>query len=181
MSNSEKIIRIRKVSALWIDKQNRLLIVQSKGRDIWISLGGKPEFIEAENRMETDEECIKREVEEEAGIAKEHIHPSKELFIATPYEPAANKQGIEVQMNFYLCTIDGEVTKTNDASITDSVWITREWFEENYRLGAEGKYERVESKGNIKRMPNELDRILDIGSGLRDFAIPKLIELGLMK
>jgi 8-oxo-dGTP diphosphatase len=139
---------ITKAAALLLDAKGRVLVVKSKKKDVWMSLGGKPE------PGETLEDCVRREVKEEIGLEV----TSAELFTESPIEPAAGNEQITVKLYFFMIQAKGDIRLNPEDNITEYKWISKQDFEEI-------------KAGNGSK----------IGSGLEYYAIPKLIEAGLVK
>lgn len=139
---------IIKIASLPLNKDGHLLIVKPKGKEIWISLGGKIE------EGETDEQCLRREIKEELNV---EANADMKHFIDTPIEPAANEPDKTVLIRFYLLEVPDNLQPDNN-EIEDYKWISRRDFDSM-----------------------KTDRSLKIGSGLELYAIPKLIEEGLLK
>jgi 8-oxo-dGTP pyrophosphatase MutT (NUDIX family) len=139
---------IIKYAALMLDSKGRLLIVKSKKKDSWMSLGGKPDG------HETPEECLLREVQEEIAMELTSARP----YVETPIETAVGTEGLTVKIFFYLITAKGELMLNPEDNINEFRWISKEDFM------------------NIKE-----GKSISIASGLELYAIPKLIEDGLMK
>lgn len=129
-----------KISGLILDSEKNLLIFKNKNKSIWTCPGGKIE--EGESELE----CLKRELFEEAGIKLIEA----EHFIDTEIEPAAGDPNLFVVMKFYLVkSYSGKVGVNENDSVEIQKWISRIEYDS-------GKYE--------------------LGSGLTKYAIPKLIE-----
>jgi 8-oxo-dGTP diphosphatase len=144
---------MQKVSGLILNGSGELLLCRSKNKTVWISPGGK------RKEGESDLECLKRELNEEALI---DLIDAKFL-LETPVEPAAGKPGEFVQMRFYIVNKYEGTIKLNPVDpIEEFMWISKDGFLKN-----------IENKSNGKDFK-------EIGSGLEIYAIPKLIEMGMM-
>lgn len=79
---------------------------------------------------------------------------SSKFYLAPPVLEVHGKPGTYFQAKFYLIEVDAAPTANPEDNTEELLWISREEFEQN-------KYE--------------------IASALKDYAIPKLIEDGLLK
>lgn len=142
-----------KISGLIINSSKELLLFRSKNKTVWTCPGGKIE------EGEIEIECLKRELKEESNIDL----ISAEFLLETPIEPAAGNPGKFVQMKFYIVKeYSGELKLNPDDNVEEFKWISKEEFENNLQNKAEGK------------------DFIEIGSGLELYAIPQLIEKGLI-
>ena len=87
---------IHKIAAVVI-QNNKFLMVRKKGKDIWTSLGGRPED------GETEEQALLREIKEEMGC-----NAKIEIKIGDFEAPAAHDDAT-VRLSAYLVTLEGEI------------------------------------------------------------------------
>jgi len=85
---------IHKIAAVVI-ADNKFLVVRKKGKDVWTSLGGKPE------NGETEEQTLIRETKEELNCGLKII---KKL---TVIEDKAIFDDAQVKLSFYLGELEG--------------------------------------------------------------------------
>jgi 8-oxo-dGTP diphosphatase len=86
---------IQKIAAIVI-KDDRFLLVRKKGKDIWTSLGGKPE------RGETEEQTLIRETKEELNCGIKIIRRLIEVTDKAVFDDA------QVHLTFYLAELEGK-------------------------------------------------------------------------
>ncbi len=86
---------IRKIAAIVIT-DNTFLVVRKKGKNIWTSLGGKPEG------NETEEETLKRETREELDCRIKIIRKLLDVTDKAVFDDA------QVHLTFYLGELEGE-------------------------------------------------------------------------
>jgi len=138
-----------KISGLITSEEGKVLLFRTKGKDIWTCPGGKIE------NNESDLECLKRELKEEACIEVEEA----DFLLETPIEPAAGNPGKFVIMRFYIVKkYTGTPQLNPEDNVGEMKWISKKEFQED-----------------VKR-----DKKYAIGSGLEFYGLPKLIELGLL-
>lgn len=78
---------------------------------------------------------------------------SAKLFLECPILPTDNHDGRTIKNYFYLVDVSGEIKLNPEDQIVDTHWLSKEEFEgDSYKIGA----------------------------GLKEFAIPKLIEANLL-
>ncbi|MDQ6985213.1 MAG: NUDIX domain-containing protein [Candidatus Dojkabacteria bacterium] len=88
-----------KAAALILNEKGKLLIAKKRGKDTWISIGGR---IEA---GESDEDCLRRVIEEELSITKLNI---TKYYCETGVEFNPHKLGETLIVRFYLVDIQEE-------------------------------------------------------------------------
>ncbi len=119
---------------------------------------GKSTWISLGGKLEegeTEVECLKREIKEELNV---ETISEPEFFYETDLEMTADGSGKTVIVKFYTVEVDAHLVPDGD-EIESFMWLSKDDFE-------------TKVKGNHS---------LVIGSGLEKFAIPKLIELDLLK
>jgi len=111
----------------WIRLENgRVLCARSRGQDAFYLPGGKRE------RGETDEEALRREVEEELSVA---LKPETIAPYGTFQAQAHGKpEGVMVVMSCYTADYDGELRPA--AEIEELAWLT---YADRERLSLVGK------------------------------------------
>ncbi len=115
MSGSSKQIDVRKAAGILI-RDRKLLVVRQKGRDYFISPGGKP------NGQESLEETLLRELREETGL----IVQVRDLeHFGTFYAPAESYPDNMLEMSVYLVKKwAGELRTNNEDQVEEQRWIT---------------------------------------------------------
>jgi 8-oxo-dGTP diphosphatase len=86
---------IKKIGAIVIEN-DRFLVVRKKGKDIWTSLGGKPEG------NETEEQTLTRETKEELNCDIEIVKKLLEVKDKAVFDDA------QVHLSFYLAKLVGK-------------------------------------------------------------------------
>ena len=111
---------IHKIIAIVI-QDNKFLMVRKVGKDIWTSLGGKPE----EN--ETEEEALIREIDEE-------IHCDANIIkkLGDFKAPAAFDDAI-VKLSTFLVELKGEI-KLDDPELEECKFISKNYKEEGIKM-----------------------------------------------
>jgi 8-oxo-dGTP pyrophosphatase MutT (NUDIX family) len=112
--------RIHKVIAVVI-KDNKLLMVRKKGKDIWTSLGGRIES------GETERECLLREIKEEFNCGVKII---KKL---GDFEDRAVFDDTIVKLSAFLVEIKGEI-KLSDPELKEYRFINKDYKREGIKL-----------------------------------------------
>lgn len=122
---------IIKIAALSMDAAGRLLIVKPVNKPVWISLGGKLE------EGETEEKCLLREIKEEIGVSA----TSKPVYYCeTPIEIAANTKDTTVIVKFYLVDVPAEF-KVDGEELEEHKWISAK----DYNSIKKGKFIQIGS------------------------------------
>jgi 8-oxo-dGTP diphosphatase len=113
---------IHKIAAVVIE-DNTFLMVRKVGKDVWTSLGGKPEA------GETEKEALTREIKEElncAGIIKEKLGD---------FEAPAIFDDATVRLSTYLVELKGE-PQLVDPELEEYKFLTKNWQKEGIKLPA---------------------------------------------
>lgn len=113
--------KITKIAAV-ILKDGKTLVVRAKGRDAFISLGGKLE------KDETHEECLKREIKEETGASTGNI-----VFFGNFTDKSIFDERI-IDLHAYLVDVTGEMKP--QAEIEELKWISSDYKEQGIRVGS---------------------------------------------
>jgi len=100
---------IRKIAGCLI-RDNKLLVVRKKGKDIYTSLGGRPE------PGETEEETLRREVKEEIDC-----EVTTSTYLGTFEEKAVFDDAI-VQLVSYVIDIKG-TPRLSDSELEELKWV----------------------------------------------------------
>lgn len=114
---------IIKVAALCI-RNNKLLVVKSKNKPVYFSLGGKVE------PGETYQQCLEREVLEEVGC-----RVLSSIFYKTFTGPGYGPN-VQVQMPCFLTELEGEPIPSNE--IESCAWIDSNFSKDTTFSGAAG-------------------------------------------
>ena len=101
---------IRKIAGCLI-KDNKLLVVRKKGKEIYTSLGGRPEA------GETEEETLRREVKEEIDC-----DVTASAYVGTFEEKAVFDDAI-VQLVTYIIEVKG-TPRITDSELEEFIWVT---------------------------------------------------------
>lgn len=111
---------IHKIIAIVI-QDNKFLMVRKVGKDIWTSLGGKPEG------NETEEEALIREIDEE-------IHCDANIIkkLGDFKAPAAFDDAI-VKLSTFLVELKGEI-KLDDPELEECKFISKNYKEEGIKM-----------------------------------------------
>ncbi|EKD42922.1 MAG: dCMP deaminase [uncultured bacterium] len=112
---------IHKIAALVIEN-DRLLLVRKEGRDIWTSLGGKPEI------GETEEQALLREIKEELGCEAQIDRKIGDFMALAVFDP-----GSEVKLSTYLVKLQGEA-KISDHEIVELIFIGPDHAQQGIKL-----------------------------------------------
>ena len=112
---------IHKIGAIVI-KDGTFLVVRKKGKDTWISLGGKPE------PMETEEEALTRETREELNCG---IHIIKKLL---DVEGRAIFEDAKVKLSFYLAELEGDPKVAHE--LEEFAYISSDYKSKGIKLPA---------------------------------------------
>jgi len=111
---------IHKIIAIVI-KDNKLLMVRKAGKDIWTSLGGKPE------RGETDEEALLREIKEELDCDAEVVRNLGEFKAKAVFDDAM------VRLSAYLVNLIGE-PNISDPELEEFMFVPSDYKEKGIKL-----------------------------------------------
>lgn len=111
---------IHKIAAVVI-QDNKFLMVRKKGRDIWTSLGGKPEG------NETEEEALIREIKEEFSCDAEIIKKLGDFEAPAVFDDAV------VRLSTYLVELNGEIVLT-DPELEEYRFIDKNWKTKGIKL-----------------------------------------------
>ena len=99
----------------WVHiKDRKLLVVRSKGKDMFFTVGGKREA------GESDHEALIREVKEELGVS---LLPATIVYVNSFEAQAHGKpEGIKVRLTCYTGSYTGELTPMSE--IEEIGWFT---------------------------------------------------------
>lgn len=111
---------IFKVAAIVIEN-NRFLVVRKSGKDIWTSLGGKPE------KNETEEETLVRETKEELDCDIKIIRKLINV------EDKAIFDDAKVKLSFYLAELVGKPIII-DNELEEFCFITKDYKSRGIKL-----------------------------------------------
>lgn len=118
---------IIKVAVLPI-KDKELLLCRKKRIDFLITLGGKLE------PGETDEECAKREVMEEAQCYVKNLN-----YFKTFFGPRGDELDSTIELRCYLGELQGTPIPREGDNIYGFVYINRNWEKEGHVLPSTAK------------------------------------------
>lgn len=128
---------IDKVALICI-RDNKMLCVRSKGKELFYIPGGKRE------PGETDEQTLLREIKEELNV---ELNPQSLVFIKL-FEAPADKQfpGAIVRMHCYKGRFNGDLKARSE--IEEMQWLS---YEERYRLSLAGQmvFDHHRAKGEM--------------------------------
>jgi 8-oxo-dGTP diphosphatase len=111
---------IHKIAAM-IVKDNSIFMVRKKGKDIWTSLGGKPEG------DETEEEALLREIKEEIHCNAVIIRKIGDFEAKAVFDDAI------VKLSTYLVELEGEIM-LDDPELEECGFITKDYKNSNIKL-----------------------------------------------
>jgi 8-oxo-dGTP pyrophosphatase MutT (NUDIX family) len=111
---------IHKIAAVVI-KDNQFFMVRKVGKEVWTSLGGKPEA------GETEEQALLREIQEEVHCDATIV---KKL---GDFEAKAAHDDAIVRLSTYLVDLQGEI-KLDDPELEESRFIGKDWQAEGIKL-----------------------------------------------
>lgn len=111
---------IRKIGAIVI-RDNTFLVVRKKGKDIWTSLGGKPEG------DETEEETLVRETKEELDCEIKIIRKLINVTDKAVFDDA------QVYLSFYLAELEGEL-RIIDNELEEFRFISQDYKKNGIKL-----------------------------------------------
>src|SRR5256885_1036279 len=96
-------------------------MVRKVGKDIWTSLGGKPEMGESETA------ALVREIREELGCTAQVIEKLGDFEAKAAFDDAT------VRLSTYLVELDDAI-KLSDPELADYRFIDKNWAEQGIRL-----------------------------------------------
>ncbi len=131
---------IHKVTGIEI-KDNKILLVRKKGKDIWTGLGGKPETGESEK------ETLLREIQEEVNCSANILEK-----IGDFEAPAAFDQGALLKLAVYTIKLNG-VPKIIDDELEEFSFIGKDYKNKGIKLPDSiefGVIPALKKKGLIK-------------------------------
>ncbi len=111
---------IFKVAAVVI-KNNEFFMVRKVGKDVWTSLGGKPE------QGETEEQALLREIREEIHCDAKIIRKLGDFCAKAVFDDAI------VKLSAYLVDLDGEV-RLDDPELEDCAFISRDYKKKGIKM-----------------------------------------------
>ncbi|MFH1585165.1 MAG: NUDIX domain-containing protein [archaeon] len=111
---------IKKIIAIVI-KDNGFFMVKKVGKDIWTSLGGKPEY------GETEQETLIREIREEVGCDTEIIKKLGDFENKAVFDDAI------VRLSAYHVNLIGEIN-LQDPELGECGFITKDYKEKGIKL-----------------------------------------------
>ena len=111
---------IHKIIAIII-KNNKLFMVRKVGKDIWTSLGGKPEG------EETEEQALLREIQEEIHCEATIIKKLKDFKAPAVFDDAI------VKLSAYLVELKGEI-KLDDPELEECKFISENYKEQGIKM-----------------------------------------------
>lgn len=111
---------IHKIIAIVIE-DDKFLMVRKTGKDIWTSLGGKPEAGESE------EEALIREIKEELDCEATIIRKLGD------FEAPAVFDNATVKLSAYLTTLDGD-PKISDDELEEFIYIDNNYKQQGIKL-----------------------------------------------
>lgn len=111
---------IHKICAIVI-KDNKLLMVRKKGKDIWTNLGGKPEG------NETEEETLLREIDEEIHCPAIIVKKIKDFISDAAFDDC------KVKLSTYLVELKGEI-KLDDPELEEVDFLDKNYKSKGIKL-----------------------------------------------
>lgn len=111
---------INKIAAVVIE-DNKFLMVRKAGKDVWTSLGGKPEA------GETEEQALIREIKEEFGCDARVIRNLGDFFAKAVFDDATLK------LSTYLVELEGKIT-LSDPELEEYKFIGKNYKQEGIKL-----------------------------------------------
>jgi 8-oxo-dGTP diphosphatase len=126
------------------------------GKLLIVKRKGKPIWFSLGGMLEkgeTETQCLKREILEELGVK---VSGQFKHFCDTPIEPAVGQPGVTIIVKFYVVKLPEGIVPDGE-EIEDFKWLSVNDYRELLS-----------------------DKTIEIGSGLVKYAIPKLINDGLM-
>lgn len=114
---------IHKIVAVVI-QYNKFLMVRKAGKDIWTSLGGKPEG------SETEKEALLREIKEEFNCDATIIRKLGDFSAKAVFDDAT------VVLSTYLTELHGDVDLSGDPELEEYRFISAAYKEEGIKLPA---------------------------------------------
>jgi len=111
---------IHKIIAVVI-KDNEFLMVRKKGKDIWTSLGGKPES------GETEEQALRREIKEELGCEADVIRKLGDFTDKAIFDDAM------VRLSAYLVDLHGEL-RISDPELEEFMFVPKDYRAKGVKL-----------------------------------------------
>ncbi len=112
---------IHKIAAVVIEN-NEFLMVRKTGKDIWTSLGGKPEG------NETEEEALLREIKEEFNCDATIVRKLGDFSAKAVFDDAT------VVLSTYLTELHGEIDLSGDPELEEYRFIPASYKEEGIKL-----------------------------------------------
>lgn len=114
---------IHKIAAVVI-KDNEFLMVRKVGKDIWTSLGGKPEG------NETEEEALLREIKEEFNCDATIVRKLGDFSAKAVFDNAT------VVLSTYLTELHGDIDLSGDPELEEYRFLTSDYKKEGITLPA---------------------------------------------
>ncbi len=111
---------IHKIVAVVI-RDNKFFMVRKKGKDIWTSLGGKPE------KGETEEEALLREINEEIHCKAMVLRKLGDFTAKAVFDDAL------VVLSTYLVDLDGDI-KLDDPELEECAFIGADYKDNGIKL-----------------------------------------------
>lgn len=111
---------IHKIIAVVIE-ENTFLMVRKNGKDIWTSLGGKPEG------SETEKEALIREIKEEFNCDAEIVKKLGDFEAPAVFDDAI------VKLSAYLTKLKGEIN-LSDPELEEYRFISKNYMAEGIKL-----------------------------------------------
>jgi 8-oxo-dGTP diphosphatase len=111
---------IHKIVAVVI-RDNKFFMVRKKGKDIWTSLGGKPE------KGETEEETLLREIDEEIHCKATVIKKLGDFSAKAVFDDAI------VILSTYLVNLEGDI-RLDDPELEECAFIGKDYVEKGIKF-----------------------------------------------
>lgn len=111
---------IHKIVAVVIE-ENKFFMVRKVGKDIWTSLGGKPEG------EETEEEALIREIKEEISCDAEIIKKLGDFEAKAVFDDAI------VKLSTYLVKLNGEI-RLDDPELEECKFIAKDYKDKGIKF-----------------------------------------------
>jgi len=111
---------IHKIVAVVIE-DDKFFMVRKVGKDIWTSLGGKPEG------DETEEQALIREIKEEVGCDADILYKLGDFEAKAAFDDAI------VRLSAYLTKLKG-IPKICDPELEECRFLSKNWKQEGIKL-----------------------------------------------
>lgn len=116
------MVEIHKIAAMVI-KDDKILMVRKQGKEVWTTLGGRPE------RQETEEQALLREIIEEVDCEAEIIRKLGDFKADAIFHP-----NTVVRLSTYLVKLIGEPNIHKDPELEECMYVPKNYKQQGIKL-----------------------------------------------